>query len=62
MLLKIWEWFNGNKMAIGTLMIALNTSGLYSDLSAVYIVFSYLGPLLAGGGLLHKVVKGVDNT
>jgi len=61
-LMKIWEWFNGNKTKLGTLMITLNVSQLYPEHTAIYIVFAYLGPLLAGVGVIHMAKKAISNT
>ncbi len=61
-LLTLWQWFDGNKTKLGGLMIALNASALYPDHVFVYIIFAYLGPLLAGVGLAHMAIKGVANT
>jgi len=59
---KIWEWLNGNKTVIGALILAILGTGIISDHTLGYQILLWLGGLLAGGGLAHKVAKGVNNT
>ena len=62
MLKKIQDWFNGNKTAIGALLLALAGSGLIADHTVVYDALLWVGGILGGGGVLHKLAKGVNNT
>ncbi|GAG00455.1 unnamed protein product, partial [marine sediment metagenome] len=57
---KIWTWLNGNKTVIGTLILAVLSTGIIGDHTFGYEVLLWLGGLLAGGGLIHKVVKPAD--
>ena len=50
-----WEWFNGNKTIIGALFLA--AAPLFPDYVFVHQVLLYVGGILGGTGLLHKVVK-----
>ena len=59
---KIWEWFNGNKTVIGTLILAVLSTGLIGDHTFGYEVLLWLGGILAGTGVAHKLAKGVNNT
>jgi len=58
----IWKWLDGNKMLFGALIMVLVEKGVFGSDGIDYLVFDWLGKLLAGGGLLHKIVKGTDNT
>ncbi len=58
----IWDWLNGNKTLIGTLILALVGSGIIPDHTFLYQFLLWIGGLLAGGGLVHKLKKGVNNT
>jgi len=62
LLKTLWEWFDGNKTAIGALLLAIAGSGLFPEHTFFYQLCMYLGALLGGGGLLHKIAKGVHNT
>jgi len=55
---KLWEWLNGNKTIIGTLILAIAGTGLIPDHTVLYQFLLWAGGLLAGGGLVHKVAKG----
>ena len=59
---KLWDWFNGNKTVIGALILAVLGTGILGEHTFAYQVLIWLGGLLAGGGLVHKVAKGVNNT
>ncbi len=59
---KIWEWLNGNKTLIGTLILALVGSGFVPEHTFLFDFLSWLGAGLAAGGVFHKVVKGTNNT
>lgn len=58
---KIWEWFNGNKTIIGTLLLTI-TPILLGDHTFAYQFLMWLGGILAGVGVVHKIGKGVNNT
>jgi len=58
---KIWEWLNGNKTLIGTMLLVV-TPMLIGDHTFGYELLMWLGGILTGGGLAHKVIKGVNNT
>jgi len=58
----IWNWFNGNKTQLGALIIAIVASGFIPEHTFGYTVLAWLGPVLAGLGVGHKIVKGVNNT
>lgn len=59
---KIWAWFNGNKTLFGALILTLVAQGVFGDSGFWFDLFNWLGGILAGVGVLHKVVKGVNNT
>jgi len=54
---KIWEWFNGNKTVIGTLILAVLSTGIIGDHTFGYQILLWLGGILAGTGVVHKMVK-----
>ena len=61
---KIWEWLNGNKTAIGFLFLWLVTQAWFKAMlpdgtteDAVVAILEWLGGILAGVGVIHKVVK-----
>lgn len=58
----VWNWFNGNKTAIGALFLAIGGSGLISEHTLAYTLLMWAGGLLGGTGVLHKLAKGVNNT
>ena len=58
----IWEWFDGNKTIIGTLILAVLSTGIIPAGTFGYEFLQWLGGLLAGVGVLHKMAKGVHNT
>ena len=63
MLKKIWDWLDGNKMVIGAMLLVL--AGQEGDLlgsPAIEALVNWLGGILGGGGFLHKLIKGVNNT
>jgi len=59
---KIWEWFNGNKTVIGALILAVLGTGIIGEHTFGYELLLWVGGLLAGTGVVHKLAKGVDNT
>ena len=61
MLQKIWEWLDGNKTLIGTMLLVV-TPVLFGEHTFAFELFMWLGGLLTGGGMIHKVVKGTKNT
>jgi Ca2+/Na+ antiporter len=60
-IVKIWNWFNGNKTVIGLVLLqvasmvpeGVNVFGLF-DLKAGLI---WLGNFFGGVGILHKIAK-----
>jgi len=63
MLQKIWDWFNGNKTVIGTLILVLaEADGELFGIPIVEQFALWFGGLLAGTGFIHKIVKGTENT
>lgn len=60
-LLKIWNWFDGKKTAIGAALLLLHgvphLMGLIGP-EALDVIL-YLGRALAGGGIVHKLTKSV---
>ena len=59
----IWDWLNGNKTLIGTLILVLvNQDGCIFGNCVVEDFLQWLGGLLAGVGVVHKLAKGVNNT
>jgi hypothetical protein len=61
-LAQLWAWLNGNKTLIGALILAILGGGFIAEGTLLYTVLEWLGGILAGGGLLHKLAKGVNNT
>jgi len=57
---KIWEWLNGNKTIIGTLILTV-TPMLLGDHTFAFQFLMWLGGLLAGVGVVHKAVKPSNN-
>jgi len=55
----IWDWLNGNKTAIGGVLLWLVTRSWFVELASppVIDVLDYLSQILLGGGLLHKGIK-----
>ena len=58
----LWEWFDGNKTIIGTLILAVLSTGIIPDGTFLFQFLSWLGGLLAGVGVVHKLAKGTHNT
>lgn len=58
---KFWNWFNGNKTIFGLVLLQFSTwippDMLFLGFIPVKDAVTYLGGLLAGTGVLHKVVK-----
>ena len=57
----IWDWFNGNKTIIGTLILTV-TPMLLGDHTLGFQFLMWLGGIMAGGGVVHKLAKGKKNT
>ncbi len=60
MITKIWDWLNGNKTTIGFAL--LTAAGHIPEETVVFdipvaSVLYWVGGLLTGGGLTHKVKK-----
>lgn len=58
----LWDWLDGNKTIIGTLILAVLSTGILPDNTFAYDFFQWLGSGLAAGGLIHKALKGRANT
>ena len=59
----IWNWLNGNKTLLGTLLLVLVAEeGCFMGNCMVESVLQWIGTTLAGAGVLHKLAKGVNNT
>lgn len=54
--IKIWEMLNGNKTAIGFLLLLIADKHL-ADGTLIDTLFNWAGNTLAGTGLFHKVYK-----
>lgn len=56
---KLWEFFSGKKVAIGSLFLALAVilRDNFPDLIVWAGVAEQIGLILVGGGLAHKAVK-----
>ena len=57
----LWDWFNGNKTIIGTLILTV-TPMLLGDHTLAFEFLMWLGGILAGTGVVHKALKGKNNT
>lgn len=57
-----WNWLDGNKTIFGALLLSILGQGFIPDDTFAYKFLFWIGGLLAGGGLLHKVAKGKFNT
>ena len=57
----LWEWFNGNKTIIGTLILTV-TPLLLGAHTFAFEFLMWLGGILAGTGVAHKLAKGKNNT
>jgi len=59
----IWDWLNGNKTLIGTLILVLVAEeGCLFGNCTLESVMQWIGTTLAGVGVLHKLAKGTENT
>ena len=57
----IWGWLDGNKTIVGLVLLQAIQSGLFPE--GQWLEWAKLfAMLLTGGGLAHKVLKGVKNT
>lgn len=60
----IWDWLNGNKTTIGSILIAV-AGHLPSDLEVVGIsvtsVLYWVGGMLGGIGVGHKIKKKISS-
>ena len=54
---KIWDFFNGNKTLFGTLILAVVGAGVIPEHTLGYQFLLWLGGILAGGGVVHKITK-----
>jgi len=59
----IWAWLNGNKTTIGAVILALvaREGDLFGS-PELEAILEWAGGILAGGGLVHKIKKGINNT
>jgi len=55
---KLWNWLNGNKTLLGTLLLAILGMGFIPEHTFIFEFLMWLGGLLAGGGVVHKIIKG----
>ena len=60
-LTDIWEWLNGNKTLIGAVILTVLSRGLIPE-GTLFSILDILGQFLVGGGLVHKFIKGKENT
>jgi len=58
----ILAWFNGNKMNIGVMCLALASTTFFDAIPVIDQILNWAGAILAPLGLGHKIVKGVNNT
>lgn len=58
-LLKIWEWFNGNKTIIGAVLISATTLPFIASHPDLVAALQWIGGILAGTGIAHKITKGL---
>lgn len=58
---NIWQWFDGNKMTIGTMILVI-TPIIFQPHTIGYQFLMWFGGVLTGVGVAHKVVKGTSNT
>ena len=54
---KLWEWFSGNKTIIGALILAILGTQLIPEHTFLYQFLLWIGGLLAGTGVVHKILK-----
>ncbi len=59
-LTMIWDWFNGNKTLLGT--ACLTMSMFFPPHTFAHQALLYVGGVLLPAGLVHKAIKGVNNT
>ena len=60
---SIWAWLDGNKTLIGAvILLFVNEPGDLFGMPLAEMFFGWLGNVLVGGGLVHKVIKGTKNT
>jgi hypothetical protein len=57
----IWNWFNGNKTLFGAFILLLAQhvppDSLLFGFLPIKVVLEWMGGILGGVGILHKVVK-----
>ncbi len=59
----IWVWLNGNKTLFGMIiMYFVDKPGDLFGIAMVELFAAWLGGILLGGGVVHKVLKGTKNT
>jgi hypothetical protein len=58
----LWEWLDGNKTIIGTLLLAFVGTGIVAEHTFMYAFLQWLGGFMAAGGMVHKAIKGKANT
>lgn len=59
---KLWQWLDGNKTILGTLLLAFIGTGVIPEHTFFYALLQWLGGFLAAGGMVHKIIKGRANT
>lgn len=58
----LWEWLDGNKTIIGTMILAFVGTNIVPSHTFAYAFLQWLGGFMAAGGMVHKVIKGRANT
>lgn len=53
---QAWQYFNGKKTAIGTVMVIC--SEIFPQHTVAHQVLYYGGVILGGAGVMHKAQKG----
>ena len=60
---QIWDWLDGNKSLFGMVVLYFaEKPGLLFGSSVVEDLAMWVGSLLLGGGMVHKLAKGIKNT
>lgn len=54
---KVWNWFNGNKTLFGAVILLVLQQGLVPEHTFGYQLLLWLGNMLAGVGVVHKLAK-----
>ena len=54
---KIWNWLNGNKTFFGLFILLVLQQGWIAEGTFLYLFLAWLGKILAGVGIAHKLLK-----